>query len=116
MTAMKLMARQALVALALAFASSQAALAALPIQQWNLANGARVWLVESHGIPMVDVQLDFDAGARRDPAGKSGLAGVSARMTSKGHCRGRPRCRAAPRRECPLGGQRSGASHKRGGQ
>jgi zinc protease len=84
MIAMKLMARQALAVLALALVSSQAAMAAIPIQQWNLANGARVWLVESHGIPMVDVQVDFDAGARRDPVGKSGLAGVTAGMTSKG--------------------------------
>ncbi len=84
MTAMKSMARHALAALALALVSAQAALAALPIQQWNMANGARVWLVESHGIPMVDVQVDFDAGARRDPAGKSGLASVTASMTAKG--------------------------------
>jgi zinc protease len=84
MTAMKSMARHALAAFALALVSPQAALAALPIQQWNLANGARVWLVESHGIPMVDVQVDFDAGARRDPVGKSGLASVTASMTGKG--------------------------------
>ena len=64
--------------------AAQVALAAIPIQQWTLANGAKVYLVESHGIPMVDVQVDFDAGGRRDPAGKSGLASVAARMTSKG--------------------------------
>ncbi|MDB5942732.1 MAG: zinc protease protein-like protein [Ramlibacter sp.] len=84
MTAMKSMARQLFAVLALAFAGSQAAYAAIPIQQWNLANGAKVWLVESHGIPMVDVQLDFDAGGRRDPVGKAGLASITARMTSKG--------------------------------
>jgi zinc protease len=32
----------------------------------------------------VDVELDFDGGGRRDPAGKSGLASVAASMTSKG--------------------------------
>ncbi len=84
MTAMNSMARHALAAVALVLVSAQAALAAIPIQQWTLGNGARVWLVESHGIPMVDVQVDFDAGARRDPVGKSGLAGVTARMTAKG--------------------------------
>ena len=84
MISMKTMTRRALAVLALALLTAQAALAAIPIQQWSLPNGARVWLVESHGIPMVDVQVDFDAGARRDPAGKSGLAGVTARMTSKG--------------------------------
>ena len=84
MTAMNSMARRALAAVALVLVSSQAAQAAIPIQQWSLPSGARVWLVESHGIPMVDVQVDFDAGARRDPVGRSGLAGVTARMTSKG--------------------------------
>ena len=84
MTAMKTIARRTLAVLALGLVVSQAALAAIPIQQWNLANGAKVYLVESHGIPMVDVQVDFDAGSRRDPAGKSGLASVTARMTSKG--------------------------------
>jgi zinc protease len=64
--------------------SSQIAWGALPIQQWTQPSGARVWLVESHGIPMVDVNLDFDAGTRRDPADKAGLAGVTASMTGKG--------------------------------
>ena len=33
---------------------------------------------------MVDVQIDFDAGGRRDPADKAGLAAVTAAMVSKG--------------------------------
>ena len=67
----------------LAFACSSA-FAALPIQHWTQPSGARVWLVESHGLPMVDVQLDFDNGERRDPSDKAGLAGVTAGMTAKG--------------------------------
>lgn len=67
----------------LAFAA-QAALCAIPIQQWTQASGAKVYLVESQVIPMVDVQIDFDAGSRRDPADKQGLAGVSSSMMSKG--------------------------------
>lgn len=58
--------------------------AALPVQYWTQANGARVWLIESHVLPMVDVQIDFDAGDRRDPADKAGLASVTAGMMSKG--------------------------------
>lgn len=58
--------------------------AALPIQHWTQPSGARVWLVESHVLPIVDVQIDFDAGSRRDPADKAGLASVTAGMTSKG--------------------------------
>jgi zinc protease len=33
---------------------------------------------------MVDVQIDFDAGARRDPAGRAGLASATALMIGKG--------------------------------
>ncbi|GAO24790.1 peptidase M16 domain-containing protein [Alicycliphilus sp. B1] len=58
--------------------------ALLPIQHWTEPSGARVWLVESPAIPMVDVQVDFDAGARRDPAPQAGLAAAAALMSSKG--------------------------------
>lgn len=69
---------------AFAIALAQPAWAALPIQQWQQAGGAQVWLVESPSLPMVDVQIDFDAGGRRDPADKAGLASVTAGMTAKG--------------------------------
>jgi zinc protease len=58
--------------------------AAIPIQHWTQSSGVAVYLVESPAIPMVDVQVDFDAGSRRDPAGQAGLASVTAAMTSKG--------------------------------
>ena len=58
--------------------------AGIPIQHWTMASGAKVYLVDAPGIPMVDVQLEFDAGARRDPAGQSGLAVATARMMDKG--------------------------------
>src|SRR3954471_12712440 len=58
--------------------------AALPIQKWQQPSGAQVWLIESPSLPMVDVEIDFDAGDRRDPADKAGLAGVTADMDSKG--------------------------------
>lgn len=61
-----------------------AAFAALPIQHWTLPNGAGLWLIESPGLPMVDVQVDFDAGGRREPAGQAGLANLTASMTAKG--------------------------------
>ena len=65
-------------------ASAGVASAALPIQHWRQPSGAAVYLVESHGIPMVDVEVDFDAGSRRDPADKVGLASATAMMTGKG--------------------------------
>ena len=58
--------------------------AAIPVQHWTQANGARVYLVESPAIAMVDVQIDFDAGSRRDPAAQAGLASVTASMLGKG--------------------------------
>ncbi|WP_050476630.1 M16 family metallopeptidase [Herbaspirillum rhizosphaerae] len=58
--------------------------AALQIQSWSLPNGARVLFVENHAIPMLDLSVEFDAGARRDPAGKSGLASLTNAMLTRG--------------------------------
>lgn len=60
------------------------AFSALPITQWTHSSGAQIFLVHSPSIPMVDVQIDFDAGARRDPADKVGLASSTALMLAKG--------------------------------
>lgn len=70
-----------LVAVALVSLSAQAG---LPIQRWTAANHAEVLLIESPALPMVDVQIDFDAGARRDPQTQAGLASAVAAMMSKG--------------------------------
>ncbi|PAT31789.1 peptidase M16 [Vandammella animalimorsus] len=56
----------------------------LPIEHWRQASGAQVWLVHSPSLPMVDVQIDFDGGARRDPADQAGLATATASMLTKG--------------------------------
>jgi zinc protease len=61
-----------------------AAATSLPIEKWTLPSGAQVFLVQSPALPMVDVQLDFDAGGRRDPAAQAGLASVTAAMLSRG--------------------------------
>ena len=58
--------------------------AAIPIQHWVQPSGARVYLVESPAIAMVDVQLDFDAGSRRDPPDKAGLVSIMSAMLDKG--------------------------------
>ncbi len=65
-------------------AFSGLSLAGIPIQKWTLPNGATVFLVESPAIAMLDVQIDFDGGSRRDPAGKAGLASVAAGQAGKG--------------------------------
>ncbi len=58
--------------------------ATLPIQHWVQPSGARVYFIASPAIPMVDVQIDFDGGTRRDPAGKPSLASATADMTEVG--------------------------------
>lgn len=58
--------------------------ATLPIEHWVDASGARVYWVHSPGIAMVDVQVDFDAGSRRDPRAQAGLAQAATLMMSRG--------------------------------
>ena len=58
--------------------------AGIPIQHWVQPGGAQVYLIESHAIPMVDIQLDLDAGGRRDPIGQAGLANLTASATAYG--------------------------------
>ena len=58
--------------------------AGIPISHWVQASGAQVYLVESPAIAMVDVQIDFDAGSRRDPAALAGLASITAQSTANG--------------------------------
>jgi zinc protease len=73
-----------ILALALSSVLSGNALAALQIQSWVLDNGARVAFVENHSIPMLDLSIEFDAGARRDPADKAGLAALTNAMLARG--------------------------------
>ncbi len=58
--------------------------AAVGIESWKTKNGAKVFFVETHTIPVLDVRVDFDAGSRRDPKGKSGVAFLTNLMLSKG--------------------------------
>lgn len=58
--------------------------AAAHIEHWTQPSGAQVYLVQSPHIPMLDVQIDFDAGNRRDPSGQAGLAAATALMAGKG--------------------------------
>ncbi|BBP02160.1 M16 family metallopeptidase [Sulfuriferula nivalis] len=58
--------------------------AGLPVQHWTLANGAQVYFIESHDLPMLDVSVDFAAGSAYDPADKLGLASLTHRMLDQG--------------------------------
>jgi zinc protease len=66
------------------FTVSGYAVAALPLHKLTLPNGATLVVVESPAIPMLDVHIDFDAGSRRDPMGKAGLARFTAEQASHG--------------------------------
>ena len=63
---------------------AQNARAALLIQHWTQASGAQVFLVESPSIPILDVQIDVDAGGRRDPVAQAGLAAATAGSATQG--------------------------------
>ena len=84
MKTIKNVASYAIWTVATALFISQNVLAGIPVVQWTQSSGARIFLVESPAIAMVDVKLDFDAGARRDPPDKIGLAGVTASLASLG--------------------------------
>jgi zinc protease len=58
--------------------------AALEIKRSVLSDGAVLLVSEQHQLPMVTVTIAFDAGARRDPAGKAGLASLTASSLTLG--------------------------------
>lgn len=84
MTTIKNIAAHALLTCLAGLLLVNSAWAGIPIEHWTQPSGVKVYLAQSPGIPMVDVQIDFDAGNRRDPVSQAGLAGVTASMTGKG--------------------------------
>ena len=58
--------------------------AILPIQHWQAASGARVYFVENHDLPMLDVSVEFPAGAGYDRPEKAGLAAMTSRLLNAG--------------------------------
>jgi zinc protease len=58
--------------------------AALPIQHWTTSSGARVYFVASRSIPMLDINVDFDAGGRRVAGDKAGLGGLTHTLVKAG--------------------------------
>jgi zinc protease len=58
--------------------------AAMPIEHWTHASGAQVYLVSTPSLPMLDVQVNFDGGSRREPMAKAGLANATAGLFSGG--------------------------------
>jgi len=70
-------------AAALLFAAFPAQ-AILPIQHWQTAGGARVYFVENRDLPILDVSVEFPAGAGYDTAEKAGVAAMTHRLLRAG--------------------------------
>ena len=64
--------------------ASATAQASPTIEQWTTIDGARVQFVESHALPMIDIQVDFAAGSALDPADKAGLAALTRALLDAG--------------------------------
>lgn len=69
---------------ALAMALSLAASAGVKIEHWVAPSGARVYFVENHDLPILDLEADFSAGGAFDPEGKAGLAALTQGMLDAG--------------------------------
>jgi predicted Zn-dependent peptidase len=54
------------------------------IQKQALSNGVPVWIVETHGVPVVQINLIVKAGSAADPTSKFGLASLAAAMLDEG--------------------------------
>ena len=57
---------------------------ALEVTRATLSNGAIVLISPQHNLPMVTAAIAFDAGSRRDPKGKEGLASLTANSLMEG--------------------------------
>jgi predicted Zn-dependent peptidase len=55
-----------------------------PIQKKTLSNGIPVWFIESHKVPLAQVNLVVLSGSGDDPAGKFGVASLTAAMLDEG--------------------------------
>lgn len=55
-----------------------------PIQKATLDNGLKVIVIEHHELPVVAFRLVFKSGSTYDPAGKAGLANLTAGLLRKG--------------------------------
>ena len=64
--------------------ASGVAQAILPIQHWQTSSGAKVYFVENRDIPMLDLSIDFTAGAGMDRTDKSGVASMTNRILRLG--------------------------------
>jgi zinc protease len=58
--------------------------AAVKIEHWQTSAGSRVYFVENHDLPILDMSVGFPAGSARNTQETAGLAGVTLHMMSLG--------------------------------
>lgn len=63
---------------------SQWVLASLPIQYWQTSSGTRVYFVENHDLPILDISVEFAAGSGMDTPSMSGRANLVRHLLSMG--------------------------------
>lgn len=76
--------RHCLVVLAVIAGGWCGAASAATVQSWVSTQGARVYFIETHALPIVDVQVLFLAGSAFDPADKPGVASLTASLMDQG--------------------------------
>lgn len=62
----------------------QNSFAALKIDTWNTQAGTKVFFVENHDLPILDININFFAGSAQDPVGKEGLANLTRHLMNLG--------------------------------
>jgi zinc protease len=72
------------IAIMIVLALTTPSASALEIKRMQLSNGAVLLVSEQHQLPMVTTSIAFDAGSRRDPDGKDGLAALTAESMIEG--------------------------------
>ncbi len=62
---------------------TQTAWSAAKIEHWQTQHGSRVYFVQTEGLPLVDIQVSFDAGSARDGQ-QFGIASLTSAMLDAG--------------------------------
>jgi len=68
-------------------AAAAPAEAGVKIDHWTTESGARVYFVESHALPIVDIAVEFAAGSAYDSREQAGLARLTLAMLKTGSSR-----------------------------
>jgi len=63
---------------------SLSVMASPKIEHWTLKNGARVYFVEARNLPMLTLNVVFDAGSARDPLARNGLSMLTNNLLNDG--------------------------------